>query len=100
MTTLKLAVAAAAEESVTLTVKLKVPAVVGVPAKVPPLARVRPPGSAPVDTDQAYPDSVPPVAENVAEYDTLTVPLGREVAVIFSGIELEEEESEDPPPQP
>ena len=59
-----------------------------------------PPGSAPADTVQAYPIPVPPVASNVAEYDTLVVPSGRDVAVTFNGIELDEDESEDPPPQP
>ena len=99
MTTLRLAVAAAPEESVTLTAKLKVPAAVGVPARIPPLARVRPPGNAPEKTVQAYPAPIPPLAVSVAEYETLTVPLGKEDAVTFSGIELEEEESEVPPPQ-
>jgi hypothetical protein len=100
MTTLRLAVAEAPEESVTLMVKLKVPAAVGVPARIPRLVRVSPPGNAPADTVQAYPAPVPPVAVSVAEYDTLIVPPGRDVAVTFNGIGLEEGESEDPPPQP
>jgi hypothetical protein len=102
MTTLRLSVAVAPEESVTSTVKLKVPAAVGVPARIPPVARVRPPGNAPADTVQAYPAPVPPVAVNVAEYDTETVPPARDVAVIISGVrfeEVEDEEVEDPPPQ-
>ena len=94
MTTLRLALAVAPEESVTVTVKLKVPAAVGVPAKIPPLARVRPTGRVPADIVQAYPAPVPPVAVNVVEYDTLTVPPARDVAVIFKGDGLEEE---DPP---
>ncbi len=54
-------------ESVTWTVKLKVPAVVGVPAMTPVLAlRVSPEGSAPLTTDQVY-GEVPPDAESVAE---------------------------------
>jgi hypothetical protein len=98
MTTSRLAVAAVPEESVTLTVKLKVPAAEGVPARIPPLARVRPPGSAPADTVQAYPAPVPPVAVSVAEYDALIVPPGRGVAVTFNGVGLEE--AEELPPQP
>ena len=37
---------------VTWTVKLKVPAAVGVPPRAPPVDRVRPAGSVPADTDQ------------------------------------------------
>ena len=99
MTTLRLAVAAAPEESLTWTVKLKVPAVVGVPARIPPLARVRPPGSAPEDTVQAYPAPVPPAAVSVTEYAALTVPPGKDIAVIVSGVALEEV-GDPPPPQP
>ena len=47
--------------SVALTVKLAVPAVVGVPEMVPPALRLSPAGSEPVDTDQVY-GGDPPVA--------------------------------------
>jgi hypothetical protein len=96
MTTLRLALAVDPEESVTVTVKLKVPAAVGVPARIPPLTRVRPPGSVPADTVQAYPAPLPPVAASVTEYDTLTVPPARDVAVIINGDRLEV--VVDPPP--
>jgi hypothetical protein len=60
-------VAEACAESVTVTVKLKVPAAVGVPERMPLLAKVIPPGSAPAETLHAYPLPVPPVAASVAE---------------------------------
>ena len=41
-------------ESVTLTVKSKPPAVVGVPDTTPLPAKLRPGGSVPADTDHAY----------------------------------------------
>ena len=47
--------------SVALTVKLAVPAVVGVPEMVPLALRFSPAGSEPVDTDQVY-GGDPPVA--------------------------------------
>ena len=47
--------------SVALTVKLEVPAVVGVPEMVPLALRFSPAGSEPVDTDQVY-GGEPPVA--------------------------------------
>jgi len=54
-------------ESVTMAVKLKVPAVVGVPEMAPVLAlRVRPGGRVPVEIDQVY-GVVPPLAVSVAE---------------------------------
>ena len=68
-------------------------------AKIPPLARVRPPGSAPSDTVQAYPAPVPPAAVSVTEYAALTVPPGKDVAVIINGVALEEV-GDPPPPQP
>ena len=40
------------EESVTLIVKLKVPLALGVPKITPPLLRVSPVGSVPLETDQ------------------------------------------------
>ena len=96
MARLRLAVAEACDESVTAVVKLKVPAAVGVPETMPLLANVTPPGSTPVETLQAYPLPVPPVAVSVAEYDSATVPPVREVVVMASGDEVE---AEDPPPQ-
>ena len=54
-------------ESVTCTVKLYVPAVVGVPEMRPELpARFNPGGRVPLLTDHVYGD-VPPVRANVAE---------------------------------
>jgi hypothetical protein len=69
-------------ESVTVKVKLNVPAVVGVPEMVPvELSMVSPGGSDPLAIDQLY-GGVPPVTATVAEYGTPTVPLGREVVVM------------------
>ena len=96
MTRLRLAVAEAWDESVTAAVKLKVPAAVGVPERMPVPAKIIPPGSVPADMLQAYPLPVPPVAVNVAVYASVTVPPVREVVVMASGAE---EEVEDPPPQ-
>ena len=54
-------------ESVTVTVKVAVPTVVGVPLIVPVVElRVNPAGSEPVVTDQVY-GLTPPVAASVAE---------------------------------
>jgi hypothetical protein len=54
-------------ESVTIAVKLNVPAVVGVPEIVPlAAANVKPAGSVPVLTLQLY-GAVPPLAVNVVE---------------------------------
>jgi hypothetical protein len=50
--------------SVTFTVKLNVPAVVGVPLMTPPLDIVNPPGSVPALTDQEY-GVFPPLACSV-----------------------------------
>jgi hypothetical protein len=98
MTTPRLAVAEAPDESVTSTVKLNVPAALGVPPRIPSLVRVRPPGSEPAEIVHAYPLPVPPAAVRVDEYDSLIVPAGRDVAVTFSGVALEEDE--ELPPQP
>jgi hypothetical protein len=55
-------------ESVTETVKLGVPVVVGVPLRTPAAERVNPAGSVePVATDHTYPVSEPPVASSVFE---------------------------------
>ena len=68
MLMLKLADAAVAgePESLTLTVKLKVPVASGVPEIAPVEDRVRPPGKAPVPMLQLY-GVVPPLAANVVE---------------------------------
>ena len=64
------------ELSVTLTVKPKVPAAVGVPLMVPlDGSRVRPGGSAPEAIDHVY-GAVPPEACSVVEYEVPTMPLG------------------------
>ena len=63
------------ELSVTLTVTLETPAVVGVPLTVHPVS-VRPAGSVPAVILQAY-GAVPPVTSITALYGTPTVPLGR-----------------------
>ena len=47
----------------TRTVKLEIPAAVGVPPRTPPVDKFRPAGSVPEDTDQLY-GVVPPVAVN------------------------------------
>ena len=51
------------DESSTLTVKVDVPVVVGLPEIVPALLRVRPDGRLPADTDQTC-GAVPPEADN------------------------------------
>jgi hypothetical protein len=58
--------------SVTSTVKVDVPAVVGVPEIVSPLS-VRPAGKLPVTIDHVY-GVVPPEAARLAEYAALVVP--------------------------
>src|SRR5262252_7593695 len=68
------AVAVAEAASVTFTVKLEEPTVVGVPVIAPVEAvRARPGGNAPATMDQEY-GGVPPIACSVAEYDALTEP--------------------------
>jgi hypothetical protein len=66
---------------VTRTVKLEVPAAVGVPLRTPAADRLRPAGSAPAETDQLY-GVVPPVAASDWLYDAPIVPAGSEVVVI------------------
>jgi hypothetical protein len=51
--------------SVTVTVKLKVPVVVGVPERAPLADRLSPSGSVPADSDQVY-GGDPPLAVSVA----------------------------------
>jgi hypothetical protein len=53
--------------SVAVTVKLNVPAAVGVPVKPPPLAKFNPLGKLPVVLAKVY-GAVPPVAVRVCEY--------------------------------
>jgi hypothetical protein len=65
--------------SVTVTVKLEVPTVVGVPPMTQPVS-VRPAGRVPVLIEQLY-GVVPPLAPMVALYTTPTVPSG---SVLFS----------------
>jgi len=72
-------------ESVTATVKLKVPTVVGVPKMTPVEAlRVSPGGSEPTDTDQVS-GGFTLNAVRVAEYAVPTWPPGTEVVVIANG---------------
>ena len=99
MARLRLAVAEAAEESVTSIVKVKLPGVVGVPESRPLLAKLSPAGSPPVGALHSYPVPVPPVAVRVAEYEALTVPPGREVAATVNAVGPVEAE-DPPPPQP
>ena len=68
--------------SVTRTVKVFGPAVVGVPDIVPPAARFNPAGSDPADTDHAY-GGEPPAAASTCEYAAPTVPAGSDDVVIL-----------------
>jgi hypothetical protein len=72
------------EESVTCTVKLDWPELVGVPLIVPPTLKLRPAGNVPEATVHAY-GVVPPEAVSVVEYAVPTVPPGKEPEVIVSG---------------
>jgi hypothetical protein len=73
------------EESLSFTMKVKVPSAVGVPEITPvEVLRERPGGSDPPATDQMYGVS-PPVAIRVAEYPTPMEALGSEVVVIERG---------------
>jgi hypothetical protein len=69
--------------SFTCTVKVAVPATVGVPLIVPPADKLSPLGNDPVATDHEYPP-VPPVAASVWLYAVPTVPLGSEAVEIVS----------------
>jgi hypothetical protein len=71
-------------ESVTCTVKAKVPAAVGVPEIAPALLSVRPAGSAPALIDHAY-GVAPPAARIVAEYDVPTRALAIDVVLTDRG---------------
>lgn len=75
------------EESDTCTVKLDVPAVVGVPVIAPLVAfKLKPAGKVPVVIFQLY-GAIPPVAVNVALYITPAVPPGSDVVVMETGAE-------------
>jgi hypothetical protein len=64
--TVKVALAVFEAESVTVTPKLGVPAVVGFPLITPAAERVSPPGRVePLETAQVYPDPEPPAAASV-----------------------------------
>ena len=63
------------ELSVTLTVRLAVPGIVGVPLTVQPF-RVNPAGSVPLVIVQLY-GVVPPLIPNAAEYGVPVAPFGR-----------------------
>ena len=81
---LRFCVSVAFELSFTCTVKLGLPAAVGVPVIAPLAASDRPAGSAPAVLDQLLPP-VPPLAESVWLYPTPTVPAGSDVVVTASG---------------
>ena len=70
-------------ESLAVTVKLVVPAVVGVPEIVPVLLKFNPAGKLPLVTLQVM-VPVPPATCNVALYAVLTTPSGRDVVVMVS----------------
>jgi hypothetical protein len=72
--------------SVTFTVTVELPAVVGVPPTVHPVS-VNPAGSVPAVMVQPYGD-VPPVTPIVALYGTFTVPSGKVEVVNESGAGL------------
>jgi hypothetical protein len=68
--------------SVTRTVKVFGPGVVGVPDIVPTAARLNPAGSDPADTDHAY-GCEPPAAASTCEYAAPTVPAGSDDVMIL-----------------
>lgn len=70
--------------SCTRAVKVKVPAVVGVPAIVPDVCKLSPLGKAPDSTLHEY-GPWPPLAARAALYALCTVPLGSELVLIVSG---------------
>ena len=69
---------------VALTVKLKVPAAVGVPEMVP-ADKPSPAGRAPLEIDHVTDTAV---ASNVALYCTPTIPFGRSSVVISNALEF------------
>jgi hypothetical protein len=77
------AVVVCAAASVTLAVKLNVPAVVGVPEIWPAEESVSPLGSAPALTVQVY-GVVPPLAARVVEYAVPSLAGGNDDGVVIS----------------
>jgi len=88
MVMLRACVSVAFELSFTCTVKLEVPAAVGVPLIVPLVASDRPAGSEPPAVDQVLPP-VPPLAESGRLYALPTVPAGSDKVLILSCAALE-----------
>ena len=80
-------VGAAPAASVTLTVKLNVPAAVGVPLKTPAELKLKPPGTDPELTDHVS-VPVPPVVAKVCEYTTPTSPTGSGEDVVIASAGL------------
>jgi len=78
------AVRAGEDESVARTVKLKVPAVVGVPLRTPAELRFRSVGSVPLLTTHVYGAFAPVAASWVEGYATPTVPPGNDVVLIVT----------------
>lgn len=71
-------------ESVTCTVKLKLPWLLGLPVIIPFEERLRPGGREPAEIVHEYGD-VPPEAAMGALYEVPTVALGREAVVTCNG---------------
>src|SRR4030066_411229 len=79
-------VATAPFASTTCTVKFDVPAVSGIPLITPlPLSKLKPDGSVPVMTDQAY-GVLPPEADSVWLKARLTVPSDSAVVVTDTAV--------------
>jgi hypothetical protein len=70
--------------SLTLTVKLAIPDVVGVPVIWPEVPRLNPAGNAPEVIDHVY-VPVPPLACNVCAYATPIWAFGRDAVVMVTG---------------
>lgn len=83
--TVKFALAFTPPASVTVIVKLELPAAVGVPVIAPPEASVSPAGSVPLVTAKLY-GVVPLIASTVAVYAAPTVPAGKEFVTIDTGV--------------
>jgi hypothetical protein len=81
---LRLAVFEMPRESVTFTVKLKVPIVVGVPVIKPEGDKTNPVGRPPAVTVQVYGETPPDAASVAVGYVTLVVPDGRDVVATVS----------------
>ena len=71
-------------ESVTVTLKVVLPVVVGVPLRTPVLDNAKPGGRLAALALQVY-AGVPPLAVSVVVYGTLIVPAGSEVLVMVNG---------------